>query len=729
MSYLNEFHKKLDQKDLLGLLTLWEEYCTCDEIDGVELKKVLDLIFTSECRESFGPYAESILPLWEALEEGELKDEVFERIMDLQTQHSAHLADLCYDFLKSRFGSHELFLEKIRLVGLRTRENFPRAVRNYKLLTHMNEGRFVYHTAGWGTGEVLDISLIREEVCFEFEHVLGIKKLSFENAFKTLEPIASDHFLAQRFGDPDALEQRAKEAPLEVIKQLLRDLGPKTAAEMKDELLDLVIPKKDWPNWWQSTRNKMKKDTTISSPSSLQEPFSLCRKVVSHFDRFLEELEVSKKAALTQEGDLNHTLVLIYSFMRDFSEELRKEEVKAGLKELIDELLAYGGLQEAGRFALQIFSQETHGKDYSETDLKLLIENLQRPEELIDSIEIASLKKKVLILIRKKRRDWKELFAQLFLVLDQTLLREYLLKELLKEAPSELEQTLEQALKSPKASAEVLYWYLQKVLSDPSLPFADSTARARLLEAYFLALAELDRDRKQLALQKKMVQLLTAKKFASTRKALQGLSAEFCGELLLLVSKCQCFTPHERKIFRSLVLVVCPDLAQEGDRAKEEAQEEIVWTSSQGLEKIKERLEHLSSVEMVDVAREIEEARSHGDLRENSEYKFALERRARIQHEIAQLSEKARLARILTAGEVDLTKVNLGTKVQLQEIDEGENIKELTIMGPWDADTENDIISIQSKMAQALLSKAVGDQVKLEGKSYRIDAIELAALL
>lgn len=713
MSYLNEFHKKIDQKDFMGLLQLWEEYCTCDEVDGVELKKILDLIFESDYSQQFGQYAESILPLWKAIDDQALADAVFERIIDVQSTNSPLLADLSFEFLKERFEKHDLFLEKIRLVGLRTKESFRRAIRNYKLLTHMEQGKFVFHTAGWGTGEIMDISLIREELSLEFENVLGTKQLSFENAFKTLEPLDSEHFFAKRFGNPDALELQAKKEPIYIIKKLLSDLGPKTASEIKDELLEVVIPKKDWSNWWQSTRNKIKKDTSIEAPSSIQEPFKLLNQELSHIQRLENDLEKTR--------NLNKKIVLLYNFMRDFSELLRQEEVKEKIKNYIDEWLA-NDIRDTQRFQLHVFAADTHEKDAFDQELKIFIENLDDINQALDEIEIAAVKKKVLIYLRRLRPDWAVAFAELFLQVDQTLLREYLLKELVANSPSLFQDTLQKTLQAPAEYAEILFWYFQKIMSDSSLPMSDLQGRAKVIEAYLISLQYAERYKKTLPLAKKMVQILTQKKFAITRKMIEGMDKDFLSEFLLLISKCHSFTQHDIKIMHSLVHVVCPEIKELENKEEDSYEAEILWTSQEGLKKLQAKLHHLSTVEMVDVAKEIEEARSHGDLRENSEYKFALERRARIQHEISDLSQKVHAARILTQEDVDPSRVSIGTKVTLRN---PEGQKQYTIMGPWDADTEQNIISFQSKLAKQLCEKRIGDEVILDNNPFSIEKIEV----
>ena len=157
-------------------------------------------------------------------------------------------------------------------------ETFQGAVSNYDLLAHVAKGKFVFHLGGWGVGEVIEVSPVREQMGIEFENVTGRKYLSFGTAFKALIPIPNEHFLARRFAFPDDLEKEAKENPAEVVKMLLKDLGDKTAGEIKDELCDLVIPEKEWTKWWQNARAKLKKDTHVEVPVSAKDSFTLGRR-------------------------------------------------------------------------------------------------------------------------------------------------------------------------------------------------------------------------------------------------------------------------------------------------------------------------------------------------------------------------------------------------------------------------------------------------------------------
>jgi transcription elongation GreA/GreB family factor len=125
---------------------------------------------------------------------------------------------------------------------------------------------------------------------------------------------------------------------------------------------------------------------------------------------------------------------------------------------------------------------------------------------------------------------------------------------------------------------------------------------------------------------------------------------------------------------------------------------------------------------MIDNAREIEEARAYGDLRENSEYKFALERRSRLQGELQLLSKQLNLARILTPADIDVTAVSPGTAVVIEN-SKGQLLS-YTLLGPWDADVEKNILSFQSKLAENMLGLRIGEKFEFQNEKFKIVKIE-----
>ncbi len=718
MSYLEEFNVLLHEDKLANFLRLWEEYYMADEVDGEELKKILILIKQSHLAPTFGQFIETALPLWKKLQGQKIADDILRLILDLQTVNSPLLADLATDFIKKKYGDDPNLNSKLRIVRLQSRQNFQGAISNFELLTHMGKGKFVFHTGGWGVGEVIDISLLREHVLLEFEQTAAVKDLSFDNAFKNLIPVSSEHFLAQRFGNPDKLEAFGRDDPSALIRLLLQDLGPKTAQEIKDELADLVIPEKEWSKWWQAARAKIKKDTKISSPATARDQFVLHDEEVTHDTRF--------KETLSQTKGIDAQILLVYNSIRDFPEILKNKDLKAQIKTILLEALntdvSLPEMSLARKIQASFLLEDVFPEEFPEASAHLIkpIENI---EGVLQLIEIIAFKKRTLTVVRQAREDWITIFLRLLFITSQSPIRDYIFKELHSNAQSKelLKDKIYELLNKMTLHPETFFWYFQKLLSDEEIPFNSTDGRRQFLEG-LLILIHFIEDKPQLRdLVKKILAQLTAKRYETIRTLIKGASCEYLEEFLLLASKCQCFTKHDIQILHSLAEVVQPSLAK-GKKDTEEEKIEVIWTSQEGYQKLQERIQHLGTVETIDNAKEIEAARAHGDLRENAEYKFALERRSRLQSELRTLSKQLNQARIITKHDILSNEVSVGSIVKLAD-SKGRKLQ-YTLLGPWDADPDQNILSFQSKLAQAMIGSKVGDTFAFQGENYTVKEIQ-----
>ncbi len=708
MSYLKDFQKRIEENDYPGFLKLWEEFCYSDECDSKEFIKILETVKASSLNASFGNHVEKSLTLWETIQDPKASHEVLKSIFDLQSTNHDSLFEFALNYLTKRYPGDIHFQEKARLIGLRLGGNFQGAISNYELLSHMQKGNFVFHSKGWGVSEIMDVSLIREELSLECDFVVGIKHISFLNAFKTLIPLSNDHFLVRRFGNPDLLEKQSRENPTEVIRCMLRDLGPKTAAEIKEELSDLVIPLEDWNRWWQTARSKIKKDTKIESPKTLKLPFQLRDEEIPH--------EVAFYKALESKPDISQIIQMVYSFIRDFSETLKNKEFRSSLETKIQTLLNADELLEAHRIPLLFFMEDLYEEKKHDRSKKWILE-CKDLNQLLQDIDIISYKKRILTIVRSVRKDWQAIFFASLFSIDQSLIRDYILNELMKNNVfDELKNKISELLKYPVSYPELYVWYFQKLLDKKSkIPYADSKGRSRFFEGFLILLDHLEQKPNYRDLAKKMVSILLQKRFQVVRDILKESTLEDVQEFLLLATKCEIFTDHDIKIIRSLAEVVYPALSK---GKEEEEEEEIIWTTKESYQKTQQKIEKIATVDTVENAKEIEEARSHGDLRENAEFKSALERRDRLQAELQFLSTQLDHARILTHSDVSIHSVDVGTIVECENT-KGET-KRFTLLGPWDANPEKNILSFQSKLAKSMKGKKIGEKFQFQQEEFTI---------
>ncbi len=136
--------------------------------------------------------------------------------------------------------------------------------------------------------------------------------------------------------------------------------------------------------------------------------------------------------------------------------------------------------------------------------------------------------------------------------------------------------------------------------------------------------------------------------------------------------------------------------------------DEKVYVSKEGLEEIKERLLFLKSVRRKEVADKIAEARSYGDLSENSEYDIAREEQATVEAEIFDLENKVKHAVIIDPKKINTSKVSVGCTVQVLNMKMNREFS-YKIVGDAESEPSKGIISNISPVGAGLMGKKVGE--------------------
>ena len=139
------------------------------------------------------------------------------------------------------------------------------------------------------------------------------------------------------------------------------------------------------------------------------------------------------------------------------------------------------------------------------------------------------------------------------------------------------------------------------------------------------------------------------------------------------------------------------------------AARETVLTS-EGLEELKAKIEHLRTARRREVAERIKEAREFGDIAENSEYDDAKNEQAMLEKQISDLEEQLRNARVIDARSVDTDVVSVGATVHVKD-QKTEKSTKFRIVGSAEADPSDSKLSNESPVGKALLGHKRGETV------------------
>ena len=132
----------------------------------------------------------------------------------------------------------------------------------------------------------------------------------------------------------------------------------------------------------------------------------------------------------------------------------------------------------------------------------------------------------------------------------------------------------------------------------------------------------------------------------------------------------------------------------------------------EGLEELKGKIDHLSTVRRREVADRIKEAREFGDIAENSEYDDAKNEQAMLEKQIADLEEKLRNARVIDESDVSTDAVTVGVTVHVKD-QKTEKSTKYRIVGSAEADPAEKKLSNESPVGKALMGHRRGETVSV----------------
>jgi transcription elongation factor GreA len=132
-----------------------------------------------------------------------------------------------------------------------------------------------------------------------------------------------------------------------------------------------------------------------------------------------------------------------------------------------------------------------------------------------------------------------------------------------------------------------------------------------------------------------------------------------------------------------------------------------------GQQKLKDELKRLREVERPKNVRDIEEARAHGDLKENAEYHAAKEKQSFIEGRSREVEAILAQAEVIDPAKLSGTKVVFGATVKLIDTDSGDEVT-YAIVGDYEADIKQGRIAVSAPLARAMIGREQGESVTLK---------------
>lgn len=682
-------------------------------------------------KQRFATLLYPILEPYKTLENWDKVIYFLKKILDHEPQAQKARTELIKTY-KKKYKDHSLLDHFLKISELgNNRKPVKVCITNFERYIVFDTGNYVMHRS-WGVGKIVNIAENGEAIFVDFKDKKN-HKLSIQMAISSLKPLRKEHIWVQYYENPESVKKLFEENLPEFLKSLLRSYdNAMSVSDMKSELIGKFLTAEEWPKFWNSVKHVLQKDPNIGiNPKKKDELVyheqqrTYSDELIAKFDATLDPAKKLEIALMVLKAPVEAREAADYFNIKYNNDETSKDNFK--------KIIAYLYLDELQ----SVYSKETFkDKEGGEPIPLLEVKRIIKPQEMQNLIANASkediiqlsasitqkdIKRKFADLIRAWHQQWVDIFISL-LFETPVRIHKHIWNRLHEEGKdSELNLFIETISKKAKDYPEVFIWIMKSILQSREsyeyLNFETTDLVLRLLR-FLKPLAKIEPKGNKLKSQAHSILMDKGIPQEILKQAIQEGDDEYCRKLYALYKEVPYISETEKERMREIIQELKPNIEWDEDMIADEEDDDILsrippnhfLVTRKSLDKKKAELEYLINVEMAENSRDIGEAQEKGDLRENAEYKAAMEKQVQIQAAIKKLDHELKYALVLEdfIQGISTDKITVGCTAKLQHKETGE-ILTYSILGTWDADTSKNIISYQAPLAKSLIGKSVGD--------------------
>jgi len=721
--YKKALHRYINKKSFLSIKEIWEKLITINIEDIDFFLHIQKKIAKTVSDDKAVVLLNELYQKYKAIDI-DIAINILKIILEYD-ERDVHARREIIDCYRKKYASHSQLEEYIRISNLS--QNYRavhQAIADFEKHIAFDKGNFVYHRT-WGVGRISGIA--GDEIRIDFSKKRGHSML-VKMAVDALQTLSKDHiWVLKATKKKEELREKVKDKDDNIIwtlKTIIKSFD--NACDMKRikaEVSPAILTPGEWSTWSSRARDILKSnpDFAISPDNSdvylvRERPISVSEKLYNEFTarkNFFDKVSAirdytgNKKAA----PDSDYFTEMLSFFTAFLSSTKENIEYAAASYLLICELSA--------------------NKNYSHIKSSLTVKfpdifsSIKDIQKLFKNLKDAKLKAEFLNNIKLNVKEWADIYIKLFPVSQLASITEQLEEAGLND---KLALLCNECFDRFRETREAVVWLCKNARNKSWFKTANISVEKQLITLIHI----LDVTYRDIENSKDTVENRKINKHVHNILFKDGEIASFINDadeeaiirIFTFLNGIKDIDPQDKQNLRTIIKDKHPDFKFFGE-AEKKVSGRLLCTKEKYEEKTKQ-LKDIMEIEVRKNSKEIEEARLHGDLKENAEYIAAKEKQVQLNAEVGRRKEEIERAQIFDPATIDTSRVSFGTKVLL--LNETAGIKEeFTILGPWESDPVKYIISYLSPFGSAILNKTEGEKfeyaINEERISYLVEKI------
>ena len=628
------------------------------------------------------------------------------------------------DCFRGKYASHSHLDDYIRSSNLtQSYRNVFEAINDFEKHIAFDKGGFVFHR-NWGVGIIKNLD--NDTLTINFGNAGGIREIKLAMAVTALKPLTKDHIwvlkalnYVKEDGKKVPLAEKIKKDKEWALKTIIKSFDNNCDFKrIKAELVPSILTPGEWTSW-NTTAKKILESNPIFdvNPNDIT-MYTVHDGNITPVEKLANEFKAQK--AFFARADIlmkffdnpdmdrsSESFAEMYSYFTGYLKNISKvsEQVLASY------LLVRRISAEDSQFAFPI--KETFADIYK---------RLENPREIFTELKDSKhthFKEDFLECI-KMLPDWNEQYIRLF----PTVLDMKLINQLIKNGfTADVQKLAKTSFEIYKDYRETVLFFFEKCQDFDWFKAADIPYEKQLItlvniiELTFREINNHVNTTENKKINKKATDLLFENDTIFTYMFSKDETT--VKKMYTLIDDISNIDADKKSTARNKILEKYPDFKFRVSEEKTSQPKGMIVTAKKLAEK-KAEIDNIKNVELEKNKVELADAKAKGDLKENAEYQAAKEAKHQLEMRLSKLQEELSRAVIFDPTTSTTAVISFATVVTLHDNIENKD-EEYTILGPWESDPDNNIISYMSPFGDAILDKKVGDTVKFTINEHNYD--------
>ncbi len=625
---------------------------------------------------------------------------------------------------RGKYSDHTHLEDYIRASNLnQSFRNVFEAISDFEKHIAFDVKNYVYHRT-WGVGIISKVE--GDMLTINFGKKTGVHSMSLKMAVSALLPLAKDHiWVYKKTVKHDELAKKVKENVAWTLKTIIRSFNNNCDEKhIKAEIVPSILTAGEWTSWHSKAQKVLESDPTFGVNPNDINLYTVRDKEISKSERLANEFKADKS--------FFSRIDIMVRYLSEFDDP-SDEQFGDMFNYFAGYLKAFTSVNEQIVASYLVVQEITKRVPSLENPVKFtfaeLYGDIENPREmyvLLKDSKNTHLKEAYLRNI-KMLPDWDDQFILLFpTVLDKSLIAELIAAEK-GEKVTRLVQDCFNEYRNYRNAVNYLVsdcsgeeWF-----AGASIP--EEKQLVTLVNVISLCYREINNHVNTVENKKTIknaVSLLFARKSSGGNvnamlNYMLSNSEDIITRMYTMVNDVSDLDAIYKAQLRNGILSKYPEFKFQEAEVKTEAPKGLMVTAKK-LEEKKALAEDIEKVQLPAIAKEISDAKEKGDLKENAEYISAKEAQHRLNKQFGQLKDELARAVVFDPATATTSVVSFGNVVVLQDNIKNVEVK-YTILGPWESNVDEGIISYLSPLGNSLLDMKKGEQRTFTINEFKYD--------